>query len=144
MLATGESKFTVFGMDEKESRRVVVVQPEKKLFASILLKPGATETITLRPTQPVRGTFTDTDGKPLAGVTVTVDFDGQRYGDALSKHAKFKMKATTDAAGKFELPEVPTAAEFMFSISKGDTRFGGVPKIGKRTVEPGKPLDPFV
>lgn len=141
-LPAAESKFTVYGLGEKEKRRVVVIQPEKKLAAALLATPDAEEKLTLAPLQPVRGTFTDTDGTPLAGVVVRIDYDAYGMAGMFREHApKWVMSATTDKDGKFEIPDVVPGVPFTFEAKKGDVSYRGAPRLGTKTVPAGKPLE---
>jgi hypothetical protein len=48
-LPATESKFTVYGLGEKERRRVVAIQPEKELGGSLLAEPNGDGKLTMRP-----------------------------------------------------------------------------------------------
>ena len=140
-LPMGDSKLTVYGLGDTVSRQIAVLQPEKKLGGALKVTAGAAEKLVLHPLQSVRGTFTDTDGKPLAGLTVTVDYEGYGIGAEFTAHVKADLTAKTDAAGKFEIPNVVPGLPFTFLILRGQTQYGGVPKLGQRVVEPGKSLE---
>jgi len=142
VLPADEAKFTVYGLGDKETRRVVAIHPEKKLGGSRLVTGKSEGAFTLHPLQPLRGTFTDVDGHPLAGVVVTIDYDGYGTSQLFREHApKWKMSATTDKDGKFEIPDVVPGVPFTFGVHKGDTQYRGVPRLGSKTVPAGKPLD---
>lgn len=140
-LPGSESKFTVYGLSEKEKRQVVVLHREKKLVGTLRVGAGADEKLTLVPFQPLIGRFTDVDGKPLAGLTVGIDYEGYGEGPLVGEEGGFVLHAKTDADGKFTIPAVVPGLPFTFSIQKGNTRYGGVPKLGRKVVEVGKPLD---
>lgn len=141
-LPPDEAKLTVYGLTEKEVRAVVAVHPEKKLAGSKLVTAKSDGQIVLRPLQPVRGTFTDTDGTPLIGLAVSVSYNMNGAGGLFSEHApKWVMSATTDKDGKFEIPDVIPGVPFTFDIRKGNTQYRGVPLLGSKTVPAGKPLD---
>jgi hypothetical protein len=141
-LPPAEAEFTVFGLGEKEKRRVVVVQPEKRLAATMLATPDAEGKLTLAPLQPVRGTFTDADGHPLIGLTVSIDYDSYGTGELFRDHApKWVMSAVTDKDGTFEIPDAIPGLPFTFGVRKGDVYYRGVPRLGAQTVPAGKPLE---
>lgn len=140
-LPAADSKFTVFGLNEKEKRQLIVLHPAKKLVGAMEIGPGVTEKLTLVPFQPVTGTFTDTDGKPLAGLTVSIDYEGYGEGPLVGEAGGYVLSAKTDKDGKFTIPTVVPGLPFRFGIQRGQTSYGGVPKIGQRVVKPGEPLD---
>ncbi len=140
-LSATEGPFTVYGLGQKEKRRLIVLQPDKKLVGTMLVGADAKETLTLVPLQPLTGCFTDTDGKPLAGLTVGIDYEGYGEGPLVGEAGGFVLTAKTDADGKFAIPAVVPGLPFTFNIRKGNTNYGGVPKLGKKTVEAGKLLD---
>lgn len=141
-LPADEARFTVYGLGEKESRRVIAIHPEKKLGGSRLVTAKSEGAFTLHPLQPLRGTFTDVDGNPLAGVVVTINYDGYGVSALFREHAtKWKMSTTTDKDGKFEIPDVIPGVSFTFDVHKGDTHYRGTPRLGPKTLPAGKPLD---
>jgi hypothetical protein len=140
-LPAADTGFTVYGLAAGKKRMVVVTVPDKKLAG--VVKAGADDNteVKLLPLQPLRGTFTDTDGTPLAGVTVTIDYEASA-GELFREHAaKWKMSAVTDKDGTFEIPDVIPGMPFTFGARKGDTSYRGVPRLGTKTVPAGKPLE---
>jgi RNA polymerase sigma factor (sigma-70 family) len=141
-LPADEAKFTVYGLNTKEVRPVVAIHPAKKLGGAKLVTAKSEGQLVLRPLQPVRGTFTDADGTPLAGVVVTIDYTGYGMGELFREHApKWKMSATTDKDGKFEIPDVISGVPFSFDAKKGSVSYRGTPRLGQQTVPSGKPLE---
>ncbi len=141
-LPAADTKFTVFGLGEKEKRRVVVIQPEKKLAGSLVVTPDGDLKVTLAPLQPLRGTFTDSDDKPLAGLAVSIDYNVNGLWSLFRDHIPaWKRSATTDKDGKFEIPDAIPGLPFTFDIRKGDTNYRGAPRLGTQTVPAGKPLE---
>src|SRR5207244_2772116 len=90
---------------------------------------------------PVSGRFLDADGRPLAGLTVTADYDNYGLKNAIDRHTKFTMTATTDADGRFTIPDVIPGMMLSFEIRKGSTHYVGSPRIGSKWMLPGFPLN---
>jgi hypothetical protein len=134
------STATIYGMGPNEIREVLFVHPEKKLARFAFVKADTKQSIKLWPLQPVKGRFTDTDGRPLAGLTVSLDYGESSITHALTENTKFTTTATTDADGRFVLPDVVPGTSFSFDIHKGSTRYAGVPRIGTKVMLPGFPL----
>lgn len=141
-LPKGENKFTVYGLTAKEVRVVLALHPEKKLAGARLVTATSEGQLTLRPLQPIRGTFTDADGTPLAGATVGIVCNMNGLISLFREHApKWQVSAVTDKDGKFEIPDAISGVPFTFDIRKGGVSYRGTPRLGAQTVRDGKPLD---
>ncbi len=136
-----ESEFTVYGLAAGKKRTVIAAVPDKKLAGVVQVGGDDKLEVKLLPLQPVRGTFTDTDGTPLAGVTVGIDYDARIEGLLRDHATAWKVSAVTDKDGKFEIPDVIPGLPFTFSSHKGDVYYRGVPRLGTQTVTAGKPLE---
>jgi hypothetical protein len=98
-------------------------------------------TAKLVPLGTVAGKLVDTDGSPLAGVTVSLNFQGEG-GNALYREANAaRAPVVTGKDGAFRLDGVIPAAKFYLGMTRGQEYFVGEPKIGMRQVEPGRTLD---
>ena len=113
----------------------------KKLGAAIQVKGGETVTAKLAPLGSVAGKLVDTDGQPVAGVTVGVQFPSGP-GNELYREAKLAQTPVVTAAdGTFHLDGVVPGVKFYLSLTKGRTYYVGEPKIGLRQAEAGKTLE---
>ncbi len=140
-LPASDSAFIVYGLAAGKKRTVIVMVPDKRLAGVLKVVGDDTAEVKLLPVQPIRGTFTDPDGTPLAGVTVAIDYDA-RVESLFREHAtKWMMSAVTDKDGTFEIPDVIPGLPFTFDARKGDTSYRGMPRLGTKTVTPGKPLE---
>lgn len=141
-LPAADSKFTVYGLGEKEKRRVIVIQPEKKLAGSVVVTPDGDLKVTLAALQPLRGTFTDPDGTPLAGVSMSIEYNVNGLWSLFRDHVPtWKLSAVTGKDGNLEILNVIPGLPFTFGAQKGDTNYRGVPRLGTRVVPVGKPLE---
>jgi hypothetical protein len=131
----------VYGLAAGKKRTVMVMVPDKKLAGVVQVGADDKLEVKLLPLQPLRGTFTDTDGNPLAGVSVGIEYTA-RLGEVFREHAeKWKVSAVTGKDGTFEIPDVIPGVSFTLTANKGDTYYRGVPRLGTKTVTAGQPLD---
>jgi RNA polymerase sigma factor (sigma-70 family) len=131
---------TVYALDDKP-RTLMILHSEKKLGGTVEVKGGQTVMARLAPLGTVAGKLVDTDGHPIAGVAVGVQFP-TGPGDELYREAKLaKAPAVTAADGSFHLGGVVPGVKFYLSLTKGREYYVGEPKIGLRQAEAGKTLD---
>jgi RNA polymerase sigma factor (sigma-70 family) len=134
---------TVYALTPDRPRTLFLVHPEKGLAGTVKVRGDEKEPVTakLAPTGSVTGRLVDTDGRPIAGVTVGVQFP-QSTGSELYRHTKIAQKpVVTDKDGAFKLEGIVPGVNFSFSLSRGREYFSGEPKIGSKQVEPGKTLE---
>ena len=132
----------VYALDPKKPRLLTAYHPEKKLGGAVAVRGDEKESVVLKlgPLGSVTGTLTDTDGKPLGGVDVSVRPDGT--GSELERFANPSGKPVrTDRDGKFTLTGVVPGMPFRLQVQQGEQFYGGAPKIGQRMVKPGEALD---
>jgi RNA polymerase sigma factor (sigma-70 family) len=135
------SKVTVYGMGSAEVRDVLLVHPERKLARLARVKAGTKDTVKLFPLQPITGRLLDADGKPLAGLSVAADYFDFGVRQAVNRHTKFLGIATTDADGRFTIPDAITGISFNLTIRKGGAEYVGMPRLGAKWIMPGFPLN---
>lgn len=95
-------------------------------YATPRIKPGEPIRVTLSPEKVLGGTVVDAAGKPLAGVPVSLhSVQSGRTGQDVSQPfyvTPEQFKTKTDAAGKWELHNVPESAAFV-NVLLDDPRF---------------------
>jgi RNA polymerase sigma factor (sigma-70 family) len=131
---------TVYALGDKP-RTLMLLHAEKKLGGTVQVKGGETVTAKLAPLGSVAGKLVDTDGQPIAGVTVGVQF-ATGPGNELYREAKLAQPPSVTAAdGTFKVDGVVPGVKFYLSLTKGRTYYAGEPKIGQRQAEAGKTVD---
>jgi RNA polymerase sigma factor (sigma-70 family) len=134
---------TVYALSPDRPRTLFLLHPEKHLAGTVTVRGDEKGPVTakLAPAGAVTGKLVDTDGRPISGVTVGVQFP-QSTGSELYRHTKIAQKpVVTDKDGAFNLDAIVPGVKFSFSLSRGREYFLGEPKIGYRQVEPGKTLE---
>ena len=132
---------TVYALAADQPRTLMLLHPGKKLGGVVRVKGGETVTAKLAPLASVTGKLVETDGQPIAGVTVGLNFPN-RPGDELYREAwATRAPVVTVADGSFKLDGVVPGVKFYLSLNKGRTYYVGEPKIGLRQAEAGKTLE---
>ena len=132
----------VYALDPKKPRLLTVYHRDKKLGGAVPVRGDEKEPVVVKlgPLGSVKGTLTDTDGKPLGGVDVSVRPDGT--GSELERFAGPIARAVrTDRDGRFTVTGVVPGMPFRLQVQQGEAFYGGVPKIGQRTVKAGEAFD---
>jgi RNA polymerase sigma factor (sigma-70 family) len=125
-------------------RLMVFYEPKKKLFGKLTLKGDEKEpmTVTLGPGGAVKGRLVGEDGKPLAGVTVSLHHPDRERAEVLRDHIHLLRPITTDANGEFQITDVIPGVKCVLLFSRGQTKFApGTRGAAVRTAEPGKTTD---
>jgi RNA polymerase sigma factor (sigma-70 family) len=127
---------------EGKPRLMVFYEPTKKLFGTLRLKGDEKEpvTVTLGPGGSVKGRVVGEDGKPLAGVAVSLSHR-ERCADDIRDYVHRAKLVETDADGNFRIDDVIPGVKFEFWCIRGKTRFEPVTKPANQTAEPGKLTD---
>jgi hypothetical protein len=129
---------------EGKPRLMVFYEPTKKLFGKLTLKGDEKEPLTVKlgPGSAVKGRLVGEDGKPLAGVTVSLHHPDRERAEVLRDHIHRLRPVTTDADGEFQSTDVIPGVKFVLLFSRGETKFAPVTKgAAVRTAEPGKTTD---
>jgi RNA polymerase sigma factor (sigma-70 family) len=131
---------TVYALDDKP-RTLMLLHPERGLGGTVEVKGGQTVTAKLAPLGSVAGKLVSTDGQPIPGVTVGVQFP-KGPGNELYREAKLaRAPAITGKDGSFKLDAIVPGVKFYLSLNKGREYYVGEPKIGLRQAEAGKTVD---
>lgn len=127
---------------EGKPRLMVFYEPTKKLFGTLRLKGDEKEpvAVTLGPGGSVKGRVVGEDGKPLAGVAVSLSHR-ERCADDIRDYVHRAKLVETDADGNFRIDDVIPGMKFEFWCTRGKTRFEPVTKPANPTAEPGKTTD---
>jgi len=131
---------TVYALDDKP-RTLMLLHADKKLGGTVQVKGGETVKAKLAPLGSVAGKLVDTDGQPIAGVTVGIQF-ATGPGNELYRDAKLAQPPSVTAAdGTFKVDGVVPGVKFYLGLTKGRTYYAGEPKIGLRQAEAGKTVE---
>jgi RNA polymerase sigma factor (sigma-70 family) len=117
-------KFEVQQMTEGRSRSVLLWHDERKLGAMIRPKVGdhALE-VRLKPNGSATGRLLNLDGEPAADQVLDIHF--KLPGDSAWGPWFARMKVTTDAAGRFEIPNLPEGPDYSLRYSNLRSANGG-------------------
>ncbi|MDY3550972.1 sigma-70 family RNA polymerase sigma factor [Gemmata sp. JC717] len=114
----------VFDLEPKEKRLVVARLPEQKqVGAAEIGEDEPAPVLKLGVGGTARGRVVGADGKPAAGVTVTLHFDRREVAEIygpLNKH----RAADTGADGTFAFDELLPGYDFRFTLNVGQRQFG--------------------
>lgn len=133
----------VLALNPNRPRRLAAFHPEKNLGGTVLVRGDEKEPVALRlgPVGSVAGRLLDTDGRPLAGVKVSINGDG-RVGGELYRFARpTGNPVVTGKDGRFAVSGVVPEVPFYLQMQQGKTYLGGKPKIGLRQLKLGETLD---
>jgi hypothetical protein len=123
--------FTVMELNPRRSRALYLHHPDKGLGTAREIRSDEAEPITVRlePCGSFTGRLLDTDGQPVANLTVELDRVGTREG---------LYKARTDADGRFRMDNVVPRQKYRVQVDHGDF---GKPVFGTVALEPGETKD---
>ena len=133
---------TVYALDPARPRTLFLVHQEKNLAAWVRVRGDDKEPVVakLMPAGSVTGKLVDSDGRPIAGVAVNLQFVGS--GNDLYRDLKAgRPMAETDKDGSFRIDGVVPGTKFGLSLTKAQQYFLAEPKIGQKQVESGKTLE---
>jgi hypothetical protein len=125
-------------------RLMVFYEPTQKLIGKLALQGDEREpvTVTLGPGGAVKGRLVDENGKPLAGVTVSLRHPDRQRAEALRDHIHRLRPVETDANGEFQIADVIPSVKFVLLFSRGNTKLAPVTKgAAVQTAAPGKTTD---
>ncbi len=134
---------TVYALGPDQSRTLMLIHPGRNLGGAVTIKASDAKPATakLLPIGSIAGKLVDTDGLPIAGITVSIQFPNNA-GSALFREIKSNHAApTTGADGSFRLEGIIPGVKFYLSMTKGQMYFVGEPKIGTKQVEAGQTLE---
>ncbi len=130
----GESdSIIVLNLEPKQERLVVAMHRERKLVGAMKVKEAdENPVLKLGPGGTAKGRVVDTDGKPIAGITVKLYFERREVAEIYNRRVTSlndNRTADTDVDGKFEFDTLAPGFQFRFLFSKGKMDLG--PDNGK-------------
>jgi RNA polymerase sigma factor (sigma-70 family) len=138
-----EARCTVYALGPKEPRRILFYHPQRNLAGTLTVRgedKGA-RVVKLRPAGAVRGRLLDLEGKPRAGVEVSLFFN-EVVANELYRHLdQRRVIVHTDREGRFRLEGVVPGARFHLNLRQDRTFLDTRPRLGDKEVEAGKALD---
>jgi RNA polymerase sigma factor (sigma-70 family) len=132
---------TIVGLNGERKRQVAILNPARKLGASLVLTGNETGpvTVVLKPLGSFTGRILDTDGQPRADVSIgAASVLGQPISDLYRDAFGVAPPKKTDKEGRFTLNLVLPGIEYTLMIHQGKEYYVGEPRIGRRKVEAGK------
>ncbi len=132
---------TVYDLEPGKPRLLVFLEPKRKLSATLTLKDDekAPVAVTLRPAGAVRGRLVGGDGKPLAGVAVSLNYK-DRPAEEVHKATEEFRQVVTGADGAFVVDGVFPGLPFDLAF-KSRKPLAAATKAGARTVASGETKD---
>jgi hypothetical protein len=130
----------VYGLDSRQRRQLLFLQPERHLGAVVTLSGDESEPTTVRlgPTGVLTGRVLDADGKPIAGAEV-VPLYSAPAAHALGKQLARRTKPPrTDARGGFRLPSIVPGFNLTLGFVKGRQHLEPEARLAVKALEAGK------
>jgi len=134
---------TVYALDPARPRTLFLVHPEKKLAAWVRVRGDEKGPVVAKmvPAGSVTGKLMDTDGRPVVGVAVNLQFPSGPGSSLYREIKQGRPLGETDKEGAFRIDGVIPGVKFSLSLTKGQQYYLGEPKIGQKQVESGKTLE---
>jgi protocatechuate 3,4-dioxygenase beta subunit len=144
LLPLGEHKtladgsFEAVALNPAQPRLVAFLHKERKLVGHVLLAADAREPVTLRlqPGAVLTGRLLDEDGKPLAGIPVSIGYQANGV-FWLVKEVFRDNTMKTDADGRFRVEGIFPGLEFGIGFMKGREYLDPGKKYRQLTLEAG-------
>ncbi|HEV3439683.1 MAG TPA: sigma factor-like helix-turn-helix DNA-binding protein, partial [Gemmata sp.] len=126
---------------EGKPRLMVFYEPSRKLFGTLNLKGDEKDavTVTLGTGGSVKGQVIGADGKPVAGVAISLHHR-VRPVDEIHDYVHRARLVETDVEGKFRIDDIVPGIKFELSFSRGKQQFE-LTTTANLTAEPGKAID---
>jgi RNA polymerase sigma factor (sigma-70 family) len=126
---------------EGKPRLMVFYEPSRKLFGTLNLKGNEKEAVTVKlgTGGSVKGQLIGTDGKPMAGVAISLHHR-VRPVDEVHEYVHRARPVETDVEGKFHIDDIVPGIKFELSFSRGNQQFE-LTTAANLTAEPGKAID---
>ena len=134
---------TVLALDPKAPRTIHVLHVAKKLGGAVVIRGDEQEPVTVKlaPVGAITGKVLDSDGQPIAGVSVGVQFNVATASELYRQVNLSQTPPKTDKNGLFRLDGIVPGMKFYLSMMKGQEYYTGEPKIGQKQVKSGETLD---
>jgi hypothetical protein len=133
------ASFNAIGLNPGKPRTLCFLHPEKKLVGALFVRGDEKKPLTIRlaPFGTVTGRIIDAEGRPRAGLKVSLGFTSRQsdllpatvvYGGSGTFFEEFRSSATTDDKGRFHLEKVVTGLRYDISAEEKDSYRGNVMK----------------
>jgi hypothetical protein len=118
------SSCPVYGLEQRKSRKLIFYEPKKKIIGSRKLQGDEKGPLVVKlgAMGALKGRLLDSDGKPLAGLAVTVHYR-EREAEKVHRLIHEAKQIVTDATGAFTLDELIPEVKFEFTIHRRKRRF---------------------
>jgi RNA polymerase sigma factor (sigma-70 family) len=138
-----EATTTVYALNPAKPRTLAIYHPEKRLGGTIVVRGDEKAPVLARlgPLGKVIGRMRDTDGNPLSDAEISINPRGEPASELDRFAGPTAKPVITDQQGRFALDGVVPGISFYLQIRKGESYFGGKPKIGLRQLKPGESLN---
>ncbi|HEY7154360.1 MAG TPA: sigma-70 family RNA polymerase sigma factor [Gemmataceae bacterium] len=115
---------SAYEVEASKPRLMVFFHPSRKLAGSLTLKGDEKQPVVVKlgSVGVIKGQLLDTNGKPLAGVTVDVRYRN-REAEEIHHDVHKAKQIVTDTAGMFTLDELIPELKFELSFRQGKRRF---------------------
>ncbi len=126
-----DSTAEVTGLERDETRRIWILDRERKLGKCLDLKPGNRPrelTVKLEPCATLTGRLVDSAGKSLKGILVCA----RPVLDLRSKQgANFYLPVSSGSEGQFAYPFVPVGCEYVLTLQNPPNGLVAIVKVGQ-------------
>jgi hypothetical protein len=135
---------TLYALDPAKPRQLILYHPERQLGGTVTVGGDEKEPVVARlgPLGRLTGRLLDTDGQPLAGVTVWTYLNGQsdriQWWNNLSR---MRLQADTGKDGRFVVEGIIPGMAYNSSPHKGTQYYNSKPRFVPCKIEPGETLD---
>jgi hypothetical protein len=116
-------------LESGKPRRLLLFDPTRTLATAVTLKGDEKTplTVTLRPAGTVKGRLVYPDGKPLAGVAVTLNYQERQDREMLYRVERFRQ-AVSGIDGSFAIETTIPGLAFDLAFQRQGTRLAPTPK----------------
>jgi protocatechuate 3,4-dioxygenase beta subunit len=134
---------TVYALDPARPRILYLLHAEKKLGGWVRVRGDEKEAVTakLLPLGAVMGKIVDSDGRPITGVSVSLQFPDGPGGELYREVRSAQPPVVTDEDGAFRIDGIVPSVKFTLSLVRGREYFLGEPRIGQKQMFPAQTLD---
>ncbi len=143
-LRCDKAECSVYQLEPGKPRLIVFYHPGRKLAGTLALKGDEKASVVakLSPAPMIKGRLLDADGKPMAGVAVSVHYR-QRVAEEVHKVVHHAKQAVTDADGAFTVEELIPEQKLELSFQFAKRKFERTPKLVNPAIEikPGEVRD---